>query len=105
MEAPCLVNLNLPSAQVPTEFLQRLLGRGHGQVGQQQPLDGVLAGWRLEFGGEESGDLDLGQRAIAPIRGRQLQAHGLDLLVDGAGGTSVAAGLIETGFGEHRGLV
>jgi hypothetical protein len=60
MEAPCLVNLDLPPAQVPLQLFQGLLGGIGGQVGQQQPFDGRLAGGRMGLAGQDGGDFHLG---------------------------------------------
>ncbi len=101
MEAKWLVNLDLPSAEIPRELLDRLLRGVDRQVGQQQPVEWGLKGRRIRFGGEQCGDGDLRQGAVGARRGFEGDAHGLDLLVDGARTPAVGGGSLEGDLGEH----
>ena len=40
--------------------IERLLGGLHREVGQQQPVEGILVGGRTRLGGQQRGDGDLG---------------------------------------------
>jgi hypothetical protein len=86
------------------QLLQGLLGGLHGQIGQQQPFDGRLAGRRLGLAGQDGGDLHLGQGAVGATWGRQCHAHRADLLLDRAGLAAVAGGPLEGSFGKHWGF-
>jgi hypothetical protein len=103
MEAKWLVNLDLPSAEVPGELFAGLLGGLDREVGQQQPIEGSLKGGRVWLGGEQCGDGDLCQGAIGARRGLEGDAHDLDLLVDGARPPAVGGGSLEADLGEHGG--
>ena len=87
------------------QLFQGLLGGLRGQVGQQQPIDGLRTGGRMGLAGQEGGDLDSGEGAVGAAGGRECDPHGADLLMDRAGLATVAGGPLEGGFGEHRGFV